>query len=97
VQNTFQTGLAGTVTGAIVIAFNRKSDDYINYLDISSRGRVAVGGANGSLHRNSNRSFALVENGKVSFYIPAIIPDFQDKTVRGTPVVITAEIISGVF
>jgi hypothetical protein len=97
VQNAFPAGLAGTVMGAVVIAFNRKSDDYTNYLDMSSHGRVAVGGANGSLHRNSNLSIVQIENGKVSFGIPAIIPDFQDRTVRGTPVVITAEIIRGDF
>jgi hypothetical protein len=97
VQNAFQAGLAGAVMGAVVIAFNRKSDDFTNYPDISSHGRVAVGGANGSFHRNSNLSFVQIENGKVSFGIPAIIPDFQDRTVRGTPVVITAEIISGDF
>ena len=97
VQQATQAGLAGTVMGAVVVAFNRKSDDNTNYMDIVTRGRTGVDSMNSSLQHNLNMSLAFIENGKVSFGFPAIIPDFQDRTVRGTPVVITAEIIRGNF
>ena len=97
VQQATQAGLAGAVMGAVVIAFNRKTDDNTNYLDIGTHGRASVDRMNSSLHHNSNMSFAFIENGKVSFGFPAIIPDLQDRGVRGTPVVITAEIIRGNF
>ncbi|SNB45681.1 hypothetical protein [Geobacter sp. DSM 9736] len=99
-KEMFEDGIYGALTGALLgaaaLAFTHKPGKHLDY--------IAVGGAVGAIGGvaygvvKSTRALAEVEDGKVKFALPTIMPDFPDDSVRGkNPVVITAELIRGKF
>lgn len=89
-------GLTGTLVGAALLAFTHKPGDHLDYLGVGA----AIGAMGGVTYGvvKSTRALAEVEDGKVKFAIPTILPDFPDDSVRGkNPVVVTAELIRGKF
>jgi hypothetical protein len=97
VKNVPKGGLADTAVGAAVIAFTRRTGEQPDYLSINTNDRVGVRNPLVSAFDIINKPLATIEKGKVTFGIPMIIPDFRDKTVRGTALVISTEIIRGEF
>jgi hypothetical protein len=88
--------VAGTLIGAAVMAFSKRSGEHVDYMGYGAAGGALVGAAVGLTL--VNRSLAEVEKGKVKFAIPAIIPDFKDKNAKGeSGFVINAELLSGKF
>jgi hypothetical protein len=86
-------GLAGTLVGGAVMAFTNKPGDHLDYLGYGSAGGVIVGAAYGL-----GRALAQLENGKVKFSMPTIIPDRLELNSRGqTGYVLTTELIRGRF
>ncbi len=95
-EDGFYGGLTGTLVGAALLAFTSKPGDHLDYLGVGA----AIGAIGGVTYGvvKSTRALAEVENGKVKFAIPTIIPDFPDDSARGkNPVVVTAELLRGTF
>lgn len=97
VKNVSQGGLADAALGAAVIAFTRRTGEQPDYLSVNTNDKACARNPLGFACNIINRSLASIEKGKVTFGIPMIIPDFRDKTVKGTALVISAEIIRGEF
>lgn len=96
-KNLSLAGLKDKVMGAAVIAFTRRTDEQPDYLSLN---KIDGGGARttfGFAFCKNNRPLCTIEKGRATFGIPFIIPDFRDKTVKGTALVISAEIIRGEF
>jgi len=95
-QDALYGGVAGTLIGAAVMAFSKRTGEHLDYMGYGAAGGALVGAAVGLTL--FNRSLAEVKNGKVKFAIPAIKPDFLDKTAKGEGgYVINAELLSGKF
>jgi hypothetical protein len=95
-QDALYGGVAGTLIGAAVMAFTKRSGDHLDYMGYGAAGGALVGAAVGlSL---IHRSLAEVDKGKVKFAIPVIVPDFKEANARGeNEVVINTELLSGKF
>jgi hypothetical protein len=96
-KNVSQGGLKDKVMGAAVIAFTRRTGDQPDYLSLNKIDGVGTRTPFGFAFCKTNRSLCTIEKGRATFGIPFIIPDFRDKTVKGTALVISAEIIRGEF
>ena len=95
-QDAMYGGVTGTLIGAAVMAFTKRMGDHLDYMGYGAAGGAIVGAAVGLTL--INRSLAEVENGKVKFAIPAIIPDFKDENPKGeSEFAINAELLSGKF
>lgn len=96
-QDAIYGGLTGTVVGGAILAFTHKPGEHLDYLGYGAAAGVLAGAAYG-VAKTANRALAEVENGKVRFAFPAIIPDFQESSAKGkNPVVIVAELVRGKF
>jgi hypothetical protein len=95
-QDSLYGGLTGTLIGAAVMAFTKRTGNHLDYLGYGAAGGAIVGAAVG--FTLINRSLAEVDHGKVKFAIPAVIPDFKDTNSKGeSGYVINAELLSGKF
>jgi len=77
------------------MAFTRKPGQHLEYMAYGAAGGAVAGGAYGLF--KSQTSLVAFEGDKVSIDVPLIMPDVQEKGVRGTNVTIMAELISGKF
>lgn len=96
VEDGFYGAVIGVLVGGAMIAFTHKPADHLDYLGygaaIGTLGGLAFGIADVS------RSFAQIDNGKVRFAMPTIIPEIGDRTPQGeTPIIITAQLVRGTF
>ena len=86
-------GIAGTLGGGAVMAFAKKPGDHLDYLGIGAAGGVLVGAAYGL-----GRALVNIENGKVKFSMPTIIPDRLEPDYRGkSAFLLSAGLIRGKF
>ncbi len=90
-------GVAGTLVGAALLAFTNKPGRHLDYLGygaaIGTLGGVSVGAISSYTH-----ALAEVENGKVKFGFPTIMPDIGETNSKGqTPIVIIAQLVKGKF
>jgi hypothetical protein len=93
VQDSIYGGIAGTVVGAAVLAFSHKPGDHLEYMAYGAAAGVLGGAAYGYF---SSRALVEVDNGKVKFAIPTVMPDVKDSS-RKSSVIITTELIKGNF
>jgi hypothetical protein len=95
-EDAFYGGLAGTLVGGALMVFTHKPADHLDRLGYGAAGGVLVGATYGIV--KSSRALAQIENGRVKFAIPTIIPDIQDTNSKGqTPIVFMAQLIRGKF
>ncbi len=95
-EDGFYGGLTGTLVGAAILAFTHKPGNHLDYLAYGAATGVFAGVTYGVV--KSGKALAEVDNGKVKFAMPTIMPDFPDDSVRGkNPLVITTELIRGKF
>ena len=86
-------GLTGSLVGAAVMAFAKKPGEHLDYMAYGAATGVLVGAAYGI-----GRAMAEVENGKVKFAMPTVIPDIKESNSKGqTPIVVMAELLRGKF
>jgi len=86
-------GLAGTLVGAAVLAFAKKPGDHLDYMAYGAATGVLVGAAYGI-----GKAMVEMDNGRVKWSMPTLIPDFQDTNSKGqTPIVVMAELLRGKF
>ena len=86
-------GLSGTLVGAAVMAFAKKPGDHLDYMLYGTATGVLVGAAYGI-----GKAMVEVENGRVKWSMPTVIPDIQDTNSKGqTPIVFMAHVLRGQF
>lgn len=95
-QDALYGGLAGTLIGAATIVFTKKPADHLRNLGIGAASGVIVGAGYGAI--KSAKALAQVENGKVRFAVPTVLPELRERNYRGdVAVVVNAELIRGNF
>ena len=86
-------GLAGTLVGAAVLAFAKKPGDHLDYMAYGAATGVLVGAAYGI-----GKAMVEMDNGRVKWSMPTLIPDFQDTNSKGqTAIMVMAELLRGKF
>ncbi|MBI1921073.1 MAG: hypothetical protein HYS23_08340 [Geobacter sp.] len=93
-QSAVYGGLTGVVVGAAVLAFTDKPGDHLDYLGYGAAAGTLAGTAYGIFVKT--RSLAEVENGKVKFAIPTVMPSVREGNASSS-MMITAELIRGKF
>lgn len=88
-------GLAGGLVGAAVLAATRKPGQHLEYLAYGAAGGAVAGGAVG--YFKAQQSLVEINGDKVTFDVPLIMPDVQEKGSRGTSVTVMAHLVSGTF
>ncbi|MDD2319345.1 MAG: hypothetical protein PHO83_04760 [Geobacteraceae bacterium] len=88
-------GLAGGLVGAAMLALTRKPGQHLEYMAYGAAGGAVAGSAYGLF--KAQTSLVQIKDDKISFDVPLIMPDVQEKGTRGTNVTIMAELISGKF
>jgi hypothetical protein len=95
-QDALYGGMAGTLIGAAVMAFTKRTGEHLDYMGYGAAGGALVGAAVGLTL--INRSLAELDKGKVKFAIPVVIPDFKDANGKGAgEIVLNTELLSGKF
>jgi hypothetical protein len=103
-ENAFKTffedalygGLTGGLVGAAVLAFTKHPGRHLDYVGYGAAGGVLVGATYGAVV--TTRSLAEVENGRVRFSMPTIMPELREANSKGqTSIIATAELIRGKF
>jgi hypothetical protein len=95
-KDAFYGGLTGGLVGAAVLAFTKRPGNHLNYMGYGAAGGVLVGAVYGTVV--ATRSLAEVENGKVKFAVPTIVPEFREANSKGkTAIVATVELARGKF
>lgn len=95
-QDGFYGGLTGVLVGAAMLAFTHKPGNHLDYMGYGGAAGVLVGVTYGVV--KSTKALAEVENGKVRFAMPTIMPDIKDPNSRGeTAVIVMAELVRGSF
>jgi hypothetical protein len=95
-QDALYGGMAGTLIGAAVMAFTKRTGEHLDYMGYGAAGGALVGAAVGLTL--INRSLAELDKGKVKFAIPVVMPDFKDANARGAgEIVLNTELLSGKF
>jgi len=93
VQDSIYGGLAGTVVGAAVMAFSHKPGDHLEYMAYGAAAGALGGAAYGYF---TSRALVEVDNGKVKFAIPTVMPDLEGSSKKSS-VMITTKLIKGNF
>jgi hypothetical protein len=89
-------GLAGTVVGGALLAFTRHPSDHVDRLAYGAAAGALLGAGYGVV--KATRSLMEVEDGKVKFAMPTIMPDIKETNSKGqTPIVVMAEFLRGTF
>ncbi len=95
-QDGLYGGLTGVLVGAAVLAFAHRPGDHLDYMGYGGATGVLVGVTYGVV--KSSKALAEVENGKVRFALPTIMPDIKDPNSRGeTAIIVMAEVVRGRF
>lgn len=92
-QDSVLGGVTGILSGVTTRTFTRRPDDSLQYLAPDAAAGITAGVAEDA---ESSSALLEVDNGKVRFGIPIVIPDVKD-SARKTTVVVIAEIIKGRF
>jgi hypothetical protein len=95
-EDAFYGGLTGGLVGAAVLAFTQHPGRHLNYIGYGAAGGVLVGAAYGAV--TTTRSLAELENGKLRFAMPTVIPELREANSKGqTSIVAMAELLRGRF
>lgn len=94
-KDAFYGGLTGALVGGALMVFTKQPGKHWDYVQYGAAGGVVVGAAYGAL--TASRSFAEIDNGKVKFSMPTIMPELREAPRGGTSFVAMAEIIRGRF
>jgi len=95
-EDAFYGGLTGGLVGAAVLAFTKQPGKHLDYVGYGAAGGVLVGATYGAVV--TTRSLAEIENGRVRFSMPTIMPERREANSKGqTSIIATAELIRGKF
>jgi hypothetical protein len=95
-EDAFYGGLTGGLVGAAVLAFTKHPGRHLDYIGYGAAGGVLVGATYGAVV--TSRSLAEIENGRVKFSMPTIMPELREANSKGqTSIIATAELIRGKF
>ena len=95
-MDSFYGGLTGGLVGAAVLAFAKQPGNHLDFIGYGAAAGVLVGATYGAVV--TTRSLAEVENGKVKFSLPTIIPGIKEANTKGhTSIIAMSELIRGKF
>jgi len=95
-QDAMYGGLTGALVGAAVMAFTHKPGDHLDYIGYGGAIGVLAGAAIGTA--KTAKSLAELDNGKVKFAIPTILPDIRETNSKGqSALFFKAELFRGRF
>ena len=95
-QDALYGGALGTLVGAALMAFTRKPADHLDYMAYGAAAGVLAGTTYGIAR--SARSLASIDNGRIRFSMPTIIPDLVDSpSTKQTVISWRADILRGTF
>lgn len=91
----YGVGIGALVGGALMV-FTKKPADHLDYIAYGAASGILAGTAYGLA--KSARPLAELENGKVKFAVPTIMPDLvESPSTRQTTVMWHAKILQGTF
>ena len=94
-QDVFYGGLSGGLVGAAILAFTKHPSDHLDFIGYGAAGGALVGVTYGAVA--ATRSLAEVENGKVKFSMPTIIPGLKETPSGQSSIVATTELVRAVW
>ena len=95
-ENTLYGGLVGTMVGGAFLAFTHKPKDHLDYLAFGAATGV-LGGVTYSVVKQT-MSVVSIDDGKVKFAMPTIMPEFQETDKKGgSALMLKAELFRGKF
>jgi hypothetical protein len=95
-EDSFYGALSGGLVGAAVLAFTKQPGKHLDYIGYGAAGGVLVGAAYGTAA--ATRSLADLQNGKLKFALPTIMPELREANSKGqTSIGAMAELIRGSF
>ncbi|MCM0083224.1 hypothetical protein L4X63_16690 [Geomonas sp. Red32] len=94
-QDAFYGGLSGALVGAALLAFTKQPGKHLDYMGYGGAGGVLVGATYGIV--SVSRSLAEIENGRVKFAMPSLMPELREGTRGTSSVMVTAQLIRGRF
>lgn len=95
-QDAFYGAGIGAIVGGALMVFTKKPADHLDYIAYGAALGILAGTAYGLA--KSARPLAEIENGKVKFAVPTIIPDLvESPSTRQTTVMWHAKILRGTF
>jgi hypothetical protein len=95
-ENSLYGGLAGALVGGAFLAFTHKPEKHLEYLSVGAACGI-IGGVTYSVAKQS-KALASIDDGKVRFALPTIIPELQENTAKGTlALMVKAELLRGTF
>jgi len=80
-EDALYGGLAGTLVGAAFMALTKSPEDHINNVVYGAAAGVLVGTGYGMV--SATKALAKVENGRIEFAVPTVVPDFQSVSGKG--------------
>jgi hypothetical protein len=92
-RDAFYGGAAGTLVGAAIMAFTKKSANHLDYMGYGAAAGVLAGASYGLA-----QSLVTIHKGKVKISLPTIIPELVE-TTSSKPSVICwrATLLKGTF
>lgn len=95
-EDSLYGGLVGTLVGAACMAFTKKPADHFEYVMYGAASGVILGAAYGLVGRT--KAIAEIDNGKLKFAIPTIIPSIEEVNSKGeVALTVRAALIRGTF
>lgn len=95
-QDAFYGAGIGALVGGALMIFTKKPADHLDYIAYGAASGILAGTAYGLA--KSARPLAEIENGKVKFAVPTIVPDLVGSpSARQTTVMWHASILRGTF
>ena len=95
-DNSLYGGLVGVLVGGALLAFTHKPSEHLDYLSVGAASGILAGVA--YTLAVQSRSLVSIEDSKVKFAVPTVMPEFQQTGVRGpASVMLKAELLSGKF
>ncbi len=95
-EDSLYGGLSGALVGAAIMAFTHKPGQHLDYIYYGGAGGVLVGAGFGLI--KASKSLAEVQDGKVRFALPTVIPSLQDTNGRGgQTLAFRADLLRGTF
>jgi len=80
-EDSLYGGLAGTLVGAAFMALAKSPEDHMNNVVYGAAAGVLVGAGYGMV--SVTKALAKVENGRLEFAVPTVVPDFQSVGGKG--------------
>lgn len=94
-KDVFYGSLSGALVGSVVMAFTKHPGDHLNFIGYGAAGGAVIGATYGTV--SATRALAEINDGKVKFAMPSLMPAFRDGPNGSSAVMVTAQLVRGRF